>query len=191
MGHHPWHTDLARFGGAVKRTRHWCAGPGVPCKGSLFQQVKVLPRQRPSQPGSYPSGRGGNETAGAWEKGDSLGLSASWQAVTRVNTEAAPKVTMRRPTLPGLGEGWHGRRTEGRRAQPAAPGWWVTACQQGATINTGSPGRWPFDEPTGATGTWPMRVAEGLVVPRKPGNAGGGKGPWFQDADEAAREEGD
>ena len=35
-------------------------------------------------------------------------LSASWQAVTRVNTEAAPKVTMRRPTLPGLGEGWYG-----------------------------------------------------------------------------------
>ena len=24
------------------------------------------------------------------------------------------------------------------------------------------------------------RVAEGLVVPRKPGNAGGGKGPWFE-----------
>jgi len=35
------------------------------------------------------------------------------------------------------------------------------------------------------------RVAEGLVVPRKPGNAGGGKEPWFQDADEAAREGGD
>jgi hypothetical protein len=24
------------------------------------------------------------------------------------------------------------------------------------------------------------RVAERLVVPRKPGNAGGGKGPWFK-----------
>jgi hypothetical protein len=35
------------------------------------------------------------------------------------------------------------------------------------------------------------RVAEGLVVPMKPGNAGGGKGPWFQGADEAAREKGD
>ena len=30
-------------------------------KGSLFQQVEVLPRQRSSRPGSYPSGRGGNE----------------------------------------------------------------------------------------------------------------------------------
>ena len=26
----------------------------------------------------------------------------------------------------------------------------------------------------------PARVAEGLVVPRKPGNAGGGKGPQFE-----------
>ena len=37
--------------------------------------------------------------AEAWEKGGSFGLSASWQAVTCVNTEAAPKDTMRRPTL--------------------------------------------------------------------------------------------
>jgi hypothetical protein len=37
----------------------------------------------------------------------------------------------------------------------------------------------------------PYGVAEGLVVPKKPGNAGGGKEPWFQDADEAAREGGD
>ena len=26
-----------------------CAGPRVPCKGALFQQVKVLPRQWPRQ----------------------------------------------------------------------------------------------------------------------------------------------
>lgn len=28
--------------------------------------------------------------------------------------------------------------------------------------------------------TWPVRMEEGPVVPRKPGNAGGGKGPWFR-----------
>ncbi len=39
-----------------------------PCKGPLFQQVKVLPRQRWSRPGSYPSDRGGNEAVEAWEK---------------------------------------------------------------------------------------------------------------------------
>ena len=45
--------------------------------------------------------------------------------------------------------------------------------------------------PTAALGDWPERVAEGLVVLRKPGNAAGGKEPWFQDADEAARNGGD
>ena len=30
-------------------------------------------------------------------------------------------------------------------------------------------------------------VAEGLVVPLKPGNAGGGKGPWFKATPAAAR----
>ncbi len=44
---------------------------------------------------------------------------------------------------------------------------------------------------TDASGAWPERVAEGLVVPWKPGNAGGGKGPWFQGADGAARDGGD
>ena len=44
----------------------------------------------------------------AWEKEGGFGPSASRQAVICVNTETAPKYTMRRPTLPGLGEGWHG-----------------------------------------------------------------------------------
>ncbi len=47
----------------------------------------------------------------AWEIEGGFGPSASWQAVTRVNIEAAPKDTMRRPTLPGLGEGWYGLGT--------------------------------------------------------------------------------
>ena len=34
-------------------------------KGPLFQPVRVLPRQRSSQPGSYPNGCGGNEAFGA------------------------------------------------------------------------------------------------------------------------------
>ena len=73
-------------------------------KGLLFQQVQVLSRQRSFQPGSYPSGHGGNEVAEAWGKEDGVRPSASRQAVTCVNTETAPKNTMRRPTLPGLGE---------------------------------------------------------------------------------------
>ena len=40
-------------------------------------------------------------------------------------------------------------------------------------------------------GVRPERVAEGLVVPTKPGNSGGGKEPWFWGADEVARDKGD
>jgi len=50
----------------------------------------------------------------AWETEDGVRPSASWQAVTRVNAEAAPKDTMRRPTLPGSGEGWRGRAGGGK-----------------------------------------------------------------------------
>ena len=45
--------------------------------------------------------------------------------------------------------------------------------------------------PTDAMGAWAEGVAEGLIVPGKPGNAGGGKEPWFWGADEAARDSGD
>ena len=37
------------------------------------------------------------------------------------------------------------------------------------------------DQPDAREGqAWRDGVAEGLVVPGKPGNAGGGKGPWFK-----------
>jgi hypothetical protein len=53
----------------------------------------------------------------------------------------------------------------------------------------GKPQRWDGTQPEAREGqAGPCGVAEGFVVPRKPGNAGGGKGPWFQGADEAARE---
>ena len=91
-------------------------------------------------------------------------MSANWQAVTRVNTEAAPKDTMRRPTLPGVG---------GRLAQVG--GDWTTEpiCFAGvvgdsmSARNDGQHGKpisvarsaWSTD----ASGVWPERVAEGLV----------------------------
>lgn len=47
----------------------------------------------------------------------------------------------------------------------------------------GSPRRWRWESPTeGAGDSWIWRpgMADGPVVPKKPGNAGGGKGPWFK-----------
>ena len=40
---------------------------------------------------------------------------------------------------------------------------------------------------------WPIRESERSVVPLKPGNAGGGKGPWFKTGVESgdSREIGD
>jgi hypothetical protein len=37
-------------------------------------------------------------------------------------------------------------------------------------------------------GGGPRWASEGLIVPRKPGNAGGGKGPWFWVASDGAEE---
>ena len=48
--------------------------------------------------------------------------------------------------------------------------------------NMGSPARWvgrPNGRPVTAK-AWPCRMADGLVVPMKLGNAGGGKEPWFE-----------
>jgi hypothetical protein len=64
----------------------------------------------------------------------------------------------------------------------------VTACQQGTTSNTGGPLGWSRG-PTDVMGIWAEWVAEGLIAPRKPGNAGGGKEPWLRGAEEAARGE--
>jgi hypothetical protein len=159
----------------------------------MFQQVEVLSRQRSSQPGSYPSGRGGNEAVEAWEKEDGDRPSASWQAVTCVNTETAPKGTMRRPTLPGLGEGCHGWNVKR-----------TTSCSRfagvvGDSMPTRSNGQHGKPDCGGGSrlsqrASWTTgrgRVSEGFIVPWKPGNAGGGKEPWFQDAEGAAREGGD
>jgi hypothetical protein len=48
----------------------------------------------------------------------------------------APKDTMRRPTLPGLGEGCHGSDVVGRQVRSASRGWWVSdeALKDGSRI---------------------------------------------------------
>ena len=60
----------------------------------------------------------------------------------------------------------------------------ATACRHGNGAYHGKPdakeGRdLQLDAREGQAGS--DRVTEGLVVPLKPGNAGGGKGPWLKD----------
>jgi len=76
------------------------------------------------------------------------------------------------------------------RRPAAAPGYWRQHVHKESVRNTGSPMAW-----SGMTNQTPARdrlgahgVAERLVVPLKPGNAGGGKGPQFKT--DARRSEG-
>ena len=69
---------------------------------------KSHPANSVAPAGSYRSGGGGNEAAGAFEKTGRASDSASSQAVTRVNVEQASKDFTWRPTRLYIGEG--GRR---------------------------------------------------------------------------------
>ena len=120
-----------------------------------------------------------------------IGDSASVQAVTRVNAEQSSKRTMRRPTrqpfrgrLIRLGEAERGD-TPSRCAGVVA-----TACTQGKRTQHGKPhGVVSNDQPEAREGqAGRLGVAERFVVPLKPGNSGGGKGPQFKT--DAIRREG-
>ena len=112
-----------------------------------------------------------------------IGDSASVQAVTRVNAEQASKRTMRRPTR----QPFRGRLTRlGDMSEADTPsrcaGVVATACTQGKRTQHGKPqGVVSDDQPDAREGqAGRPGVAERFVVPRKPGNAGGGKGPQFK-----------
>src|SRR6059036_408960 len=111
------------------------------------------------------------------------GDSASVQAATRVNAEQASKRTMRRPTrLPYRGRLTRRGANERSRGPSRCAGVVATACTQGKRTKHGKPqGVVSDDQPEAREGqAGRSGVAERFVVPRKPGNAGGGKGPQFK-----------
>jgi hypothetical protein len=131
------------------------------------------------------------------------GDSASRQAVIRVNVEQASKRPMWSPTLLGIGEGrrrWGGMGTVGIDRP--------TSDQNSAGHRGNDDGMSVHGDPTqhgkpdrcrgappqpdareGQAG--PTRVAERFVVPLKPGNSGGGKGPQFKANARSNRQPGD
>ena len=134
--------------------------------------------------GSNRSSDGGNEVAEAFDvKGPSRD-SANVQAVTRVNVEQASKTVMRMPTQSAA---WGRLASVGKRAKRAptgSAGVLTMACmERGRQEQHGKPrhvaersaNRRCVSSRAGRDG-----VAEGRVVPGKPGNAGGGKAPWFK-----------
>ena len=160
---------------------HVCPGC-APCKGGAFQWVQVPPG-KPLQPEA--TGAAVEETK--WLKPSEcvsrIGDSASVQAVTRVNAEQASKRTMRRPTR----QPFRGRLTRlgvnERSSKPSrCAGVVATACTQGKRMQHGKPhgvvSNDQLEAREGQAGRF--GVAERFVVPLKPGNAGGGKGPQFK-----------
>ena len=102
------------------------------------------------------------------------------RARTRVNAEQASKSLMRKPTRRCIGEG---RRRIGKRATQAPNrfrrGIGAGTHGRGGEQQHGKPCRWRArTKPESRKGqAWPGRVAERSVLPGRPGNAGGGKGP--------------
>jgi hypothetical protein len=64
----------------------------------------------------------------------------------------------------------------------AAPGYWRGHVHKGKRTQHGKPHDVVSDDQPEAREGCAGRhgVTEGLVLPMKPGNAGGGKGPWFR-----------
>ena len=109
-----------------------------------------------------------------------------------MNAEQAPKAVMWEPTRHSSGEGRRRWATEGvkhpphERHDPAVPpGYWRQHARRGDPRQHGKPQavRGSGPQPDAREGqAGPPGVADGLVVPAKPGNAGGGKGPEFKEA---------
>src|SRR5215471_3776036 len=105
------------------------------------------------------------------------------QAVTKVNAEQASKRITQEPTRRKYGEGrgrWGSTSEQSRRSCRGIGDGMQT---QGTRRNTGNPSgdRALRDQlATRESQAGPSGVAERLVVPMKPGNAGGGKGPQLK-----------
>src|SRR6266851_2587439 len=87
---------------------------------------------------------------------------------------------------------------EGRRGRPELPTCEGRPARRGSGRGTHTRGDSQHGRPAGLSGRpgncsigrRARQASEGLIVPRKPGNAGGGKGPWFGGALERAEERG-
>ena len=129
--------------------------------------------------GSYPSGGKGDRLVEALEKGAREGGLASVRAATRVKSEQAPKGWMRVPSLLSCGEGrsdWSDQPTNEDQSTRRGS---RRSTHAGNDERHGRPAaeRDVIRNQFLGAGRW--QESEGPIVPMKPGNAGGGKGPWF------------
>src|SRR5437016_7785890 len=101
---------------------------------------------------------------------------------------------MREPTPQGVEEGRR-HRFQGERNHPSCgpAGVMATAClHREIRRNTGDLRRRVRAQPEAREGqAGPAEESERSIVPLKPGNAGGGKGPWFKEQRPKWRQPGD
>lgn len=144
--------------------------------------MKVLHVEQTEDHDSYPNGC---DRQRAWPKlrgqKAAMGGRASAQAATRVNLEQASKVNSRTPTRLSNGEG------QGRAEDPSQA---TRVVRRGSEsgMRTRSDGQRGRSARVRANSSqlfarkWRARKSEGLVVPPKPVNTGGGKEPCLWDA---------
>ena len=99
-----------------------------------------------------------------------LGGLASIRAATCVKPEQAPKARMRAPNLLPLGEGRWGRALQ--------PSFDALLSRRGSGRSTYASLLTQHGRPA-AIKDLRQQESEGLIVPTKPSNDGGGKEPWF------------
>jgi len=125
-----------------------------------------------------------------------IGGRATWRAVTRVKLEQASKAEMWMPTRRFSGEGRADPEEPGAGARytitigtDRATGVVGTARQEGSLRQWGRPGMVAGSRPANVAGKdhGPFGRRRGSDVPKKPGNAGGGKDPWFWQVCEEGR----
>ena len=99
----------------------------------------------------------------------------------KVNAEQASKTTTQELTRRKYGEGRSRWESTSEQSQRSCRGIGDGMQTQGIRRNTGNPSgdrAWRGQLAARESQAGPSGVAERLVLPMKPGNAGGGKGPW-------------
>jgi len=159
------------------QSRRHCGERAV--KGQFTQPVQVRPQDVSVHLGSDLGGGKGDRAVEAPGTSARSGGSASVRAVTRVKPEQASKSLMRAPSPLSMDEGRCGR--------PDAPTNEGRSARRGSGHSTYAGGDWQHGRPValarvmanGPAEDRARQASEGLIVPLKPSNAGGGKGPWF------------
>ena len=153
--------------------------------------MKVSPEELSVRLGSYPGGAAGRPAAAKPRRQSTRKACEQTRRPQReVNPEQASKVEMRTPTRLPFGEGRRAADKKPTRASVAVrrgngSGMWGRfRVQRGRSAPVRGGG------PQHRYRRGPAQKSEGLIVPLRPGNSGGGKGLRFRKFPRKTKEEG-